>query len=273
MLFALVFLLLGCRHDVMNEEHNHSESSSFQKIIKLKDIPALKNIISVNPHLLSNDYTIEADDNIKVLHIENDEHNSYSIQFVPPNINSFYTLIVNYNKQENNKETYTLIEFVPKDKRGNADINNFSGKVLFKTLNGRILLRSTWEKGKILEQVNDHPLSKTSCYTDYNVVEVWCSEHIHPPSQYGECRAPGKPYYTISSTLKCDQESIDPGDGGGGSFGGGGGIGGGLGIWDILLPYPDIKNLYMSLPTSIQIPLNNYYQENGNIDLDRKSVV
>lgn len=76
----------------------------------------------------------------------------------------------------------------------------------------------------ILSYENIKSARTASCTTQSYIVANMCSEGLHWPWE-GGCQASGKAYFSIYTSINCDQEMIDPNWGGGGfgDLGGGGG--------------------------------------------------
>lgn len=113
-------------------------------------------------------------------------------------------------------------KFVPDNNTFEKNIKNFSGKSYFETITGTPIVNSIWKNGKVIDNKNIRNAKTASCTTQSYIVANMCSEDVHWPWE-GGCQASGKAYFSISTSMNCDQEMIDPNWGGGGFGDSGGG--------------------------------------------------
>lgn len=217
-----ILLLNGCRTESNIDENKNIQTNIPQKKLRLKDVPELKNILTSNPKLFNKRVKFSINDSIEVFNINSKKLNSYSVQINPDNDSAFYIVTLSYDKLKNNKVSKLIGKFVPDNNTFEKNIKNFSGKSYFETITGTPIVNSIWKNGKVIDNKNIRNAKTASCTTQSYIVANKCSEDVHWPWE-GGCRASGKAYFSISTSMNCDQEMIDPNWGGGGFGDSGGG--------------------------------------------------
>lgn len=217
-----ILLLNGCRTESNIDENKNIQTNIPQKKLRLKDVPELKNILTSNPKLFNKRVKFSINDSIEVFNINSKKLNSYSVQINPDNDSAFYIVTLSYDKLKNNKVSKLIGKFVPDNNTFEKNIKNFSGKSYFETITGTPIVNSIWKNGKVIDNKNIRNAKTASCTTQSYIVANMCSEDVHWPWE-GGCQASGKAYFSISTSMNCDQEMIDPNWGGGGFGDSGGG--------------------------------------------------
>lgn len=143
---------------------------------------------------------------MEVFNINSKNINSYSIQINPKNDSIFYFVILSYDKINNNKISKLVGKFIPNN-NNMKNIKNFSGSSSFETITGTPIVNSIWKNGKVIDNKNIKSARTASCTTQSYIVANMCSEGLHWPWE-GGCQASGKAYFSIYTSINCDQEMI-----------------------------------------------------------------
>lgn len=241
-LSALLLLLLGCRTENLtdNETPVSRSSSDFQKTVKLKDAFPFKEFIEKNKINSGSVYSkgkeqfySSLSDETEVLIIAKDPVVSYSTVVSYPDHSSD---VLVYTEDNENRSFGFIAKHIPADPNKNYLIEDFTGTVEYRTMDGVLMGTKELLKGTPLpSKPKTNNTAKASCSYSLNLVEVNCHAGNHTPDQYSQCplAADEKPYYILEIIETCPKSDPAPLSlpdmglyGGGGGSNGGGNSGG-----------------------------------------------
>ena len=223
-LFA-VFLLQGCRSenimDTNKSEYTYTHIVS-KEVKSLKDVPIFKAFIDDNKNegqLKSLSKKISGENNIVVI-IKKPNRVSYST-IILSGKNSF-TILVYCIDDKNNKNAF-LAEHNSKNELKEINLNNFTGNIFYKKMNGESLGKINMINGQPEITSRNTKTSTVDCYYEPTLTAIRCTAGgNHYPGQVCGGTADQQPYWDVSFLLKCQQTQDQLyNDIGGGDYGSG----------------------------------------------------
>ncbi len=226
-LFALMFLLFGCRTEDFYSENGGSFSRPLTGNYKLKEAPLFKQFLTSNVISKSSGISkanFQLDDNQTIFIVYKENSTSYSMK-VNNQDNSYNVLVYTIT---GGKESFYTAEYIPKSNIIDMGINHFTGKVNYKSIEGTLLGTINFIHGdpknkSTMETTN--PQEKASrCTSNVLSIPIPCTspEHHMP---WETCYETGsdRPYYQTTIIKTCIELSYpDVGLDGGGGYGGSG---------------------------------------------------
>ena len=223
-LFA-VLLLQGCRSenimDTNKSEYTYTHIVS-KEVKSLKDVPIFKAFIDDNKNegqLKSLSKKISGENNIVVI-IKKPNRVSYST-IILSGKNSF-TILVYCIDDKNNKNAF-LAEHNSKNELKEINLNNFTGNICYKKMNGESLGKINMINGQPEITSRNTKTSTVDCYYEPTLTAIRCTAGgNHYPGQVCGGTADQQPYWDVSFLLKCQQTQDQLyNDIGGGDYGSG----------------------------------------------------
>ena len=223
-LFA-VLLLQGCRSenimDTNKSEYTYTHIVS-KEVKSLKDVPIFKAFIDDNKNegqLKSLSKKISGENNIVVI-IKKPNRVSYST-IILSGKNSF-TILVYCIDDKNNKNAF-LAEHNSKNELKEINLNNFTGNIFYKKMNGESLGKINMINGQPEITSRNTKTSTVDCYYEPTLTAIRCTAGgNHYPGQVCGGTADQQPYWDVSFSLKCQQTQDQLyNDIGGGDYGSG----------------------------------------------------
>lgn len=268
-----VLLLIGCRHDIFNNEYQYTHSVS-KEIVELKDVPVFSNYIEKLKNNEDKQRRIlsKVTDENKVVIIKKPDKTSYST--IIYNEDSSFDVLV-YTTDTAGKELYFKAHYTPTNKLVNNKIDNFTGSVVYSDINSNSTEALYLANSKLADNNKttgkSSKLSGCTFYVTYIAVRCTAGGN-HEPEDTCNGTPDQQPYYEVYISSYCSNDSVaDPFSGGGGGdygdpYSGGGSSGGYYGTSDT--PCEKYKS---SISTANTLLKNNQVQSNIDAVLKDKS--
>ncbi|MPL56350.1 hypothetical protein SDC9_01834 [bioreactor metagenome] len=267
-------ILIGCRDEnVSNIKQEYPEMTKLSSgYYTMQQTPAFKNFldkeylkISKIINLKNKNAKLSQSDQ-QVCVVSKDDKTSYSTK-INKTSTGFEILVYTIAGE---KESFFVAEFVSDDKNSSNNVNNFTGNVKYRTLDGKIVGDLYFKNGRPKSQ-NSRTQKTAGCTTTTITIAVSCtSKEHHMP--WDTCYlSEGRAYYEVLGYTICENNDTyydsfynDMSSGGSfGDFSGSPGVGsdGGylFGIAGLLISYPELQTKYKNLPSDKkQIIVNNF---------------
>lgn len=226
LLMFSALLLIGCRDETVSiVKQEHSEITKLSSgYYTMQQTPVFKNFLDKEYLKISkiinlknkNAKLSQSDQQIYV--VSKDDKTSYSTK-INKTSTGFDILVYTIVGE---KESFFVAEFVSDDKNSGDSINNFTGNVKYRTLDGKIVGDLYFKNGRP-ESQNSRTQRTAGCTTTTITVAISCTSQEHHMPWVTCYLSEGRAYYEVTAVTLCNedyQDSLYNDLSGGGYFGG-----------------------------------------------------
>ena len=226
LLMFSALLLIGCRDETVSiVKQEHSEITKLSSgYYTMQQTPVFKNFLDKEYLKISkiinlknkNAKLSQSDQQIYV--VSKDDKTSYSTK-INKTSTGFDILVYTIVGE---KESFFVAEFVSDDKNSGDSINNFTGNVKYRTLDGKIVGDLYFKNGRP-ESQNSRTQRTAGCTTTTITVAISCTSQEHHMPWETCYLSEGRAYYEVTAVTLCNedyQDSLYNDLSGGGYFGG-----------------------------------------------------